>query len=139
MQLTSQLTNNFTFNVITYQGLLIQDSHNQWVVDSGCTHHMDKYTSLFSSLEFTLKNNIFVRKNFSLDISGHGDVSCWSVPCAKSEWKSMSVSQLTHTLNIVQLFPNRFFIKNMKDKSVIIYGLPDRKYWLNKFCYLPQP
>jgi hypothetical protein len=49
-------------------------AHNEWVVDSGCTHHMAKYVSLFMSLDKVVERNIYVVEYFSLDVSSHGDV-----------------------------------------------------------------
>ena len=74
VQLTSWSIDDFTFNVRTSQTLLDQTSRNEWVVYSRCTHHMAKYTSLFSSLDSTLEENILVVDDFSLDIPIHGDV-----------------------------------------------------------------
>jgi hypothetical protein len=49
---------------------------NEWVVDSGCTHHMAKDASLFTSLDKVVERKIYVVDDFSLDIVGHGDVPC---------------------------------------------------------------
>jgi hypothetical protein len=69
-------TNNFTFQVRTSHTLLSHSMHNEWVVDSGCTHHMDKDASLFTWLDEAKERKIYVVGDFSLDVVGHGDVSC---------------------------------------------------------------
>jgi hypothetical protein len=69
------LANEFTFNVITSQALLAQTSHNEWVVNSDCTHDMAKDASMFSSLDIATKK-IYVADDIALDIVGHGDVTC---------------------------------------------------------------
>ena len=76
MQSYSQSGNYFTFTTGTSQALLAQTSQNERVVNSGCTHHMAKDASLFSSLNVSTKNNIYVVNEFALDIVGHGDITC---------------------------------------------------------------
>lgn len=49
---------------------------NEWVVDSSCTHHMEKDASLFSSLHIAIEKKIYVADDFSLYIIGHGDIPC---------------------------------------------------------------
>ena len=44
-------------------------SKNEWIVDSGCTHHMAKDSSLFSSLNISMEKNIDVANYFSIDIT----------------------------------------------------------------------
>lgn len=55
--------------------MLAQTLQDEWVVDFGCTNHMDKDASLFSSLDVAIENKIFVDDNFVHDIDGHGDIS----------------------------------------------------------------
>ena len=50
----------------------------------------------------------------------------------------LSVSQLTQTRNIVELWPNLFFIKNLKDRLIIADGIHDPKDQLYKFRDLSQ-
>ena len=45
-------------------------------VNSGCTHHMAKDVSLFSSLDTYAEEKIYVENDFSLEIPGHSDVTC---------------------------------------------------------------
>jgi hypothetical protein len=56
--------------------LLAQDSLDEWLIDFGFTHHMVKHASLFSSLNVSTKNNIYVANDFGLDIIVHGDIPC---------------------------------------------------------------
>lgn len=51
VHLTSWSVDNFTFNIKNYQVLLAYTSQDECVVDFGCTHHMAKDVSLFSSLD----------------------------------------------------------------------------------------
>jgi hypothetical protein len=44
-------TNKFTFQVKTSQAFLSHSAQNKWVVNSMCTHHMDKDASLFMWLD----------------------------------------------------------------------------------------
>ena len=71
-----QPTDNFTFQVRTSQALLSHSVQKKWVVDSECTHHMAKDSSLFTSLDEAKERKIYVVDDFSLDIIGQGDVSC---------------------------------------------------------------
>jgi hypothetical protein len=64
-------TDNFTFQVT----LLSHSMQNEWVVDYGCTHHMDRNASLFTSLDEAKDMNISVADDFSLDITDQGDVT----------------------------------------------------------------
>lgn len=90
---------------------------------------MDKDPSLFSSLNSTLEKKIFVANNFALDIVDHGDVTCqygclvnmFHVPNISDNL--LLISQLTQTRKIFKLWSDRFFIKNLKDRSIIAYGL----------------
>jgi hypothetical protein len=54
-------------------------SQSEWVVNFGCTDHMVKDASLFTSLDKDVEKNIYVSDDFSLDIVGHGDVPCQHV------------------------------------------------------------
>lgn len=106
---------------------------------------MAKYPPMFSSLESTLENDIFVANDFALDITSHGDVTYWHghiidvfyVPSLSASL--LSVSQLTKTRKIVKFQPDRFFIKNLKDRLIIADGILDPKDRLYKFRDLPQP
>ena len=56
------------------QVLLASTSKNEWVSDSGCTHHIAKDASLLSSLDVAAENKIYVVDDFALDIVGCGDI-----------------------------------------------------------------
>lgn len=104
---TSRSVDDFIFNVGTSQALLAQTSMNEWVVDSSCTHHMDKDGSLLSPFDNVVENKIFVAGNFALNIVGHGDIACrhgwiinvFHVPSLSANL--LSGSQLTKTGEIV--------------------------------------
>lgn len=49
-----QSTSRSTYNVETCQALHVHTSKNEWVVDSGWTHHMVKDASLFFYLDTTI-------------------------------------------------------------------------------------
>jgi hypothetical protein len=55
---------------------LSHSMQNEWVVESRCTHHMNKDSSLFTSLNKVEERNIYVVNDFCLNIVGQGDVSC---------------------------------------------------------------
>jgi hypothetical protein len=61
---------NFTFQVITSQALMSHVMQIEWVVDFGCTHHMDKDASLFTWLDEAKERKIYVADDFSLDFVG---------------------------------------------------------------------
>ena len=67
---------NFIFQVGTSQALLSHSAQNEWVVGSGCTHHMAKDASLFISLDEANERKIYVVDDFSLNIVGEVDVPC---------------------------------------------------------------
>lgn len=75
--------------------------HNEWVVYFGCTHHIVKDASLFSSLGKYVEQKINVSNNFSLDIGGYGGIPCqhsnivnvYHVPSLSANL--LSISQLT--------------------------------------------
>jgi hypothetical protein len=50
--------NNYMFVVSSSQALHAHTSQNEWIVNSGCTHHMAKDVSLFSSLSEATKKNL---------------------------------------------------------------------------------
>jgi len=50
---------------------------NEWVVNYGCTHHMEKYATLFMRLNKAKESRIYVADDFSLDVVGQGDVYFW--------------------------------------------------------------
>ena len=124
--------------------MLDQTSQNEWVVDPGYTHHMDKDPSLFSSLDFALEKKIFLVNNFAHDIVRYGIVICrhgcifnvFHVPSLNEN--IFSVSQLIRTKNIIEFWPDQLFIKNLKDRSIIIDGTVDPKDQLYKLRNLPQ-
>jgi hypothetical protein len=113
---TSRLVDAVTFNVITSQALYSHTSNIEQVGDSSCTHHMEKDTSLFSSLNMATKNNIFVVDYFSLDVTRYGDIPCrlgwivnvYHVPSLSESM--LRVSQLTQVGKIVEFCSNRFFV-----------------------------
>jgi hypothetical protein len=88
-------TDNFTFQVRTSQALLSHSAQNEWVVDSGCTHHMAKDASLFTWLDEAKERKIYVVDDFSLDVVGQGDVTCRHgkivrhLSCAKPQCQSV--------------------------------------------------
>lgn len=73
---TGWSVNAFNLNVGTSQAFHDHMLKNEWFVDSGCTHHMEKDASLFSSLDTTVEKKIYVADEFSLDIARHGDIPC---------------------------------------------------------------
>ena len=105
---TSQLIDDFTFNVETSQALLDQTSHNEWVIDYVYTHHMAKDASLLSSLDVSNEKKIYVSNNFALNIVGQDDISCqhgqivdvYHVPSLSAN--ILFISQLTQTGKIVE-------------------------------------
>jgi hypothetical protein len=70
-----RLANNFTFQVRTSHILLSHSAQNEWVVYSGCTHHMAKDASLFTWLDEAKERKIYVADDFALDVVGQGDVT----------------------------------------------------------------
>lgn len=69
---------------------------------------MIRNDSLFSSLDKDIENKIYVDYDFSLDITGHGDIPCWHgrivnvyhVP--RLGENLLLVSQLTQIGNIIE-------------------------------------
>jgi hypothetical protein len=43
---------------------------NEWVFDSRCTHHMVKYSTLFTIQNKDEESRIYVANDFSLDVVG---------------------------------------------------------------------
>ena len=76
MRLTSWSVSDFTFTVETSQALLANTSQNEWVVESGCIHHMAKDGSLFSSFDNDVEKQIFMVDDFAVNIVSHGCVAC---------------------------------------------------------------
>ena len=60
----------------------------------------------------------------------------FDVPCLSMNL--LSVSQLTQTGKIVEFQTNRLFMKNLKDKFIVVDGLLDPIDHLYKFCDQPQ-
>ena len=132
---TSILVDDFNLNLRNSQALLAQNSQNEWVDDSGCTHHMAKDSSLFSFVDTTSKNNIYVADDFSLETTSRSDVTCqhyhifdvFHVPCLSVNL--FSISKLTQTSMIVLFCPYHLFIKDLnKYRSIIIERSLNPKY-----------
>ena len=72
-------------------------------MDYGCTQHMAKDASMFSSLSGAPEEKIYADDDYSLIITGNGDVECqhscisnvYHVPSVSAN--SLSVAQLTKT------------------------------------------
>lgn len=77
------------------------------LLNFGCTHHMMKDASLFSSLDMDIEKNIYVVDDFTLDITGNSEIPCrhgqivdmYHVPGLTVNL--LSVFQLTQTGKIV--------------------------------------
>ena len=126
--------------------LLDQTSQNEWVVNSGCTHHMAKDDSLFSSLDTTIEKKIYVVDGFSLGIVGHGDFACehgriikvYHVPSLSMNM--LFVSQLEQARKIIELWHDGFLIEYLKkDRSIVAKRVLNSKDRLYKVCDLSQP
>jgi hypothetical protein len=65
---------NFTFQVRNSQSLMSHTAKNEWVVDSGCTHHMEKDSTFFTRFNEAGESRIYVAGDFSLNVVGQGDV-----------------------------------------------------------------
>lgn len=99
---------------------------------------------MFTSLDFALENKTYVVDDLGLYIIGHGNVAfqwgwivdVFHVPCLSVNL--LSVSQLTQTGKIVELCPNNFFIKNLKDKMIVFDGILDPTNCLYKLHDQPQ-
>ena len=76
VSIVHQPADNFTFQVQTSQALLSHFAQNEQVVDSGCTHHMDKDAYLFTWLDEAKESKIYVVDDFSLYVAGQGVVAC---------------------------------------------------------------
>jgi hypothetical protein len=66
----------YTFSISTSQALRGHTSQSEWIVDFGCTHHMAKDASPFSSLSEAIKNKIFVVDYYALTIVGCVNIEC---------------------------------------------------------------
>jgi hypothetical protein len=65
-----QFIDNFTFQVRTSRAFLSHYVQKKWIFESGCTHHMAKDDSLFTSLDEAAERMIYIADDFSLDIVG---------------------------------------------------------------------
>jgi hypothetical protein len=119
---------------------------NEWVVDSGCTHHMEKDATLFMRLNKAEESRIYVVDDFSLDVVGQGDVACrhgkivdvYHVPNLSANL--LFVSQLTQTGKIVEFWPDRFYVRDLKKgKLIVVDGILDPMDNLYKFCDSTRP
>ena len=131
---TTRSADNFNFNVRISKALLAMTSHNEWVFDYGCTYHMAKDSSLFSSFDIVVEKQIFVANDLALNISGHGD---GDVPSLSADL--LLVSQLTKIGKIFEFWTDWFFIKNLKDRMIFENGPLHPKDWIYKFCDWPRP
>jgi hypothetical protein len=98
-------------------------------------------SSLLMWLDEAKERKIYVVDDFSLDVVGHGDVSrrhgkifdIYHVPNISAN--SLYVSQLTQIGNIVDFFPDRFYVGDLKkSKSIVTDELLDSKDNLYTFC-----
>ena len=71
---TNRTYENYTFYVSTSQELHAHTNQNEWIMDYGCTHHIEKDASNLSSLSGSHEEKIYVVDNYSLTIIGNGDV-----------------------------------------------------------------
>ena len=90
-------------------------THNEWVVDLGCTNYMENNATLFMRLNKDDESIIYVDDDFYLDVVGQGDVTCghgklfyfYNVPNIISN--ILSVAQLTQTSEIVEFYLDWFY------------------------------
>jgi hypothetical protein len=119
----------------TYQASRSHYAHNEWVFESGCTHHMDKHAFLFTSLNKVEERKIYVIDDFSLNISGHGDVfyrhgriyDIYHVP--NISFNMLYVSQLTKRSQIMEFWPYWFFVKNLKVNLFSLKGFSTQRVY----------
>jgi hypothetical protein len=87
---------------------------------------MAKDASLFTWLDEAKERKIYVVYEFSLDIVGQVDVTCRHVrifdvyhgPSLSADL--FSIAQLTQTCNIVEFWPDRFYVRDLKKGNLIV-------------------
>jgi hypothetical protein len=107
---------------------------------------MAKDATLFTRLNKAKESKIYVVDDFSLDVVGQGDVACrhgkivdvYHVPNLSANL--LFVSQLTQTGKIVEFWPDRFYVCDLKKgKSIVVDGILDPMDNLYKFCDSTRP
>jgi hypothetical protein len=107
---------------------------------------MTKYATLFMRLNKVEESRIYVVDDFALDVVGQGDLAyrhgkisdVYHVPNLSANM--FSISQLTQTGKIVEFWPDRFYVWDLKKgKSIVIDGVLDPTDNLYKFCDSTQP
>ena len=76
VSIIGRTVDNFIFQVGTSQALLSHSTQNEWVVNSGCTHHIAKDDSLFTWLYEVKERKIYVVDDFTSNVASEGDVTC---------------------------------------------------------------
>jgi hypothetical protein len=51
------------------QALMLYTAQNEWFVDYGCTHHMEKDATLLMKLNKSKESKIYVADDFPLDVA----------------------------------------------------------------------
>ena len=102
---------------------------------------MSKDVSLFSSLSGVHEEKIYVVDDYTLSVTGSGDVECqhgqisnvYHVPSLSANL--LSVSQLTNTNNIVEFWSNIFIVKDLRlGGEIFTSWYLHHKYRLCKLC-----
>jgi hypothetical protein len=119
---------------------------NEWVVNFGCTHHLDKDASLFMWLDEAKERKIYITRDFALDFVSQGDVIYQNGKIVNIYHVSnlstnlFFIAQLTQTSKIVEFYPYRLYVHDLKKgRSIIVDGLLDPTSSLYKFSYMNQP
>jgi hypothetical protein len=70
VSIVRRYVDNFIFQIGAPHALMSHTMNNEWVFDSGCTHHMVKDSTLFMILNKYEESRIYLVDDFSLDVVG---------------------------------------------------------------------
>jgi hypothetical protein len=120
--------NDFTFQVETSQTVLSHYVYNEWAVNLGCTHQMDKDAPLLNSFNEFEERNIYLDDDFSLYINGQSHVSYWHWRIVKIyhitnlNSNLFLIYQLSWTYNIIYIWPYHLFVWYLNNGQLIVVG-----------------
>ena len=118
-------------------------SSQQWILDSGATHHMGSSREQFSSLEPSKVPHIFIGDDTQVEVEGEGSVDMDNgtfenvlyVPNLSANL--LSIYQITHYGDgkKVEFLPDSVVVKEIKDDALVAVGQANHNTRLYSFSH----
>ena len=116
--------------------LAVADSNtDQWILDSGASHHMTSSKDMFSSFDSCSSPPILMANNTSLAVCGKGSIDIEGgafndVLCVPTLSRNiLSIYQITHsgTRKSVEFTPDSIIVRDLHSKALVAVGEVDHR------------